>query len=1289
MMKFPPIVEAPGQVSPKRPQQGVRARALGRLLAAFGLVALSPSNGHAQADVNPPLPNVLLLVDTSGSMEYKLGSTSFPSCTPSSASPVSEKSRWIELVETLTGSISDYRCERIDRTAASFASSRYGTTGPLALTPYDYLYENPYHRPLSGTCAPYPGAVDANAYVFPNNAINYHPYSSTATTCTFPDASDGILDAFERAVRFGLMTFDTQSNAGTGVSGTAPVHSTGIQGTWSYIAPPTTANLGMPAGCVTPVPFEVGARNAAAPAWEGRMVPFGNPDAGSLDYLTKKSQIEKILMATRPYGATPIAGMMEDASDFFLVDNANDPITAGQKFGPKDDPYVAGGCRRQYMILLSDGQPNLELRAPPGEDPSVYCSDAILNSCPFRKPEVIATDLAAGPRPIYTFVVGFALSSFSVGAQTKTCNDLTDDDFKGASGLCQNPLYFSNTALQACCSLNRIAINGAPPSPNTTRRAYFAANKQELTSALSQILTEITPVTSRTQPVVSGAAGGSNGFRFYSSVRPVSFQPWVGVLERQRYLCKSTALAGGGIRNYPEAQTISATAGDDFAANLNSGLGRARTFYTVEGGIGSEAVYSDRTIRPSIPTASGDPDGVGTYKGEQYSGNDASFVSSTKVEAIQIQGKCPGLSDTLCRDRHLKWLVGLPNGTPYSRCTQKNTKDCYLFGDILHSTPQIVGPPGELLRDQSYAAFKKDKAKRPVVLYTSTNDGFLHAFKVTGTVDDMAGSDAAAKVAVKTNNELWAFVPPGVLPLLSEQYPFTHQLLLDGMPVVKDVVATVTGTGGSAVISLERTGAQASAGGGSWRTILVQSFGAARAGYFALDVTDPDQLEDYASSTPMGPRFLWQLTTDVSGTVKLFGKSGGAPLITTLYMDLGGGPKEIPVAVLPGGRGNVDNPLSQCPAAARVWSGVDGSFPPRGKVRCYTGSDNVAARSLTIVRLDTGEIIRTFRQAATEIVLPSPTAQTTLRAKVITAPLDSPITGQPVAFPPDVGAVADRVFVGDQDGRIWKVNLASTNPSNWTMSLFFDAYPATYGTDPNFPNAYDAGQPLILPPTLSVDVHGDVTLNVATGDQDTLGAAAGMKNFVWSLTEKTNSDKTPANSQANWFQPLTGGERVVGPMSLFNSALYFASYSPPVAGASVCSNGTSKVWGMHYVLPTTGTGGVPLVNQGGRAQLPGVSGLVQSLTAAAATGDANATIFGVTVAQQPTCSTATETSDGSSFGSGTHTSVTNVNPGKFQLIMHTGSGGTQVDGGSSRVATIPLNKPVSASRIESWASLIE
>ena len=218
------------QTAREHPRRG-RKRA-GALLA-IGLVGLAPRAAQAQADISPTMPNVLLLVDTSGSMEYKAGVDTFPTCAPGSATG-SEKSRWIDVVETLTGGISNYRCEKIDRTQASFASSRYGTAGPMNIIPYDYLYANPYHRPLSGTCAVYPGTIDTvNVFNFPSTALEYHPYNTVASTCSFPESSDGLLDGYAQAIRFGLMTFDTSTDSGTGYasSGTTPVHTTGVAGT--------------------------------------------------------------------------------------------------------------------------------------------------------------------------------------------------------------------------------------------------------------------------------------------------------------------------------------------------------------------------------------------------------------------------------------------------------------------------------------------------------------------------------------------------------------------------------------------------------------------------------------------------------------------------------------------------------------------------------------------------------------------------------------------------------------------------------------------------------------------------------------------------------------------------------------------------------------------------------------------------------------------------------------------------------------------------------------------------
>lgn len=1217
-------------------------RALTAMTALLGALGLS-RHAAAQTDVNPPLPNVMLLVDSSGSMEYKSSSSAFPTCDPTGAVP-SEKSRWIELVEVLSGSIQDYRCNAVDRSSSLFRNE-YALGG---VDPADYQYKNTYHRPLSGDCTPGPGTLPANAYDFPSTAIKFHRYDDLLQSCsTFQQTNDGLLDAFMSRVRFGLMTFDTQPHPGTGVSGTSPDYTTGTRGTWSYFL--GSAKQGKPAACATLQSMEVGARNAAAPPWEGRMVAFGPPFASGAQVTQKNQQIQQILLATRPYGATPIAGMLDDARAFLWNDTSLDPLDSTQNFGPYADPYVTGGCRDNFIILLSDGEPNLDLRP--------FCEGAgpPAGVCPYERPEEIAFDLATAADPnrrTKTFVIGFAVSQITInGATPVDCEQLTQDDLTSPTGLCaQNP---DEKALQACCTLSRVAFNGG------TTRAYFADDKDELRQALSAVLSTISSnTTSRTLPVFASSPSVSDpfaaGYRFFSSFEPLQFSLWSGVLERQRFICKKDPMTGA---LDPEPQPLEPTKGDDFVANVNSGAGPARTFVGVKGDLSAGKIFSERSIRPKL---TGNPDGAGEYLGVQYQNSANPFVQATPPEAMSIDAtSCPGLTAAQCRDRILKWNVGLDNGTSYHRCKVPGSSDCRLIGDVYHSTPRVVGRPSEFLRDESYELFAAKQSKRPLVLYTSTNDGFLHAFQVAP-----GDSTDSLKVDKQENNELWAFVPPAVLPSIPAQYPGTHQLLLDGVPVINDVVATQVGQ--TNAYRFERSPADAREGRGTWRTVLVQSFGGTRGGYFALDVTDPKPSLDGST----GPKFLWQLTHDANGNA-LFGNSGATPLITTLFIDVGNGDeREVAVAVLPGGDGGSPTGAS-CARQDPAPNWIDSSFPARGQINCYAAN---GGRSLTIVRLDTGEILRTFRRNLAEAP-----AGVAAAGRVKIAPLDSPITGTPVAFPGSTGAIADRVFVGDRDGTLWRIDVSQTDPDDWDMRLFFDAFS---GKD------FDAGQPIETPPVLSVDLVGNVTLAISTGDQEVLTAPPDMENFVFSLTEKLDASGTAHESKVNWYTQLTGGERVAGPMTLFNGSLFFSSFQPePPNSTKVCSAGSSRVWGVDYVVPEAAGD----LSQGGKERLPdpgNVGAFVQFIDSTSTLLQDGAIIFGVGVAQLPSCTDEVNTTD-PYFGTGQHTSITNVQPGTFQLVMHTGTVGTSVPGGKSNVLTVDLPAPPSTARIDSWAALVE
>jgi type IV pilus assembly protein PilY1 len=1271
----------------------LRPLTLGRASLALLAVALAPSHARAQADLNPPLPNVLLLVDTSGSMEYKTDGTEV-TCNPGNLAGVNGKSRWVDLVEVLTGSIKDYTCQEINRldSTVGFRLGEYALGGD----PYDYRYPIPYHRPLSAGCAPAPGAQSSNPFVYPTvGGVSYHNWSNAAS-CTFSQpGNDGVLDVFQDYVRFGLMTFDTSTDAGTGFGGamaSATADSTtGKAGLWSYVV--GSSAVGKPSGCTTAsTPQEVGARNAAAPPWEGRMVNFGNPYDGVREYINKNKHIQEVLLATRPYGATPIAGMLKDAEDFLINDKSKDPdrnpsslsdSDVASDFGPWQDPYLTCDMgRQQVVILLTDGQPNMDLRP--------YCTDnseTPLGVCPFDLPEDITKRLytvSSTHKSIPTYVVGFALDKVDHDNNPATtaldCSTITASDVDTASttNLCNKPANASNLPLQACCTLQRIALAGG-------RSAFFASNRETLRSQLSQILSSQRTATSRTQPVqaATGGGGGAGGtFRFFTGFKPGNLKPWTGTLERQRFTCATVSSVTSA-----KPEKIEPDDGDDFVHNVAKAGPDARLVYSVLGGASSsDDIKSLNTIRPNIGTT--DKDGVGTYGGRYISGNSANFITKVDFDALAIpatscidQNGVALATETACRDLYMKWWLGYDNGqsTVTSRCPLVGTASCQLVGDIIHSTPIVVDRPAAGIRDESYARFEILQAKRPMMLYVSSNDGLLHAFKVTSNDPADFADDSKMVRNDGQSNELWTFAPPAVLPNIHHLYPYNHQVLLDGMAVRRDVVAVQPTDPNDIPTVFERSVTDAISGAAAWRTVLVQGLGYSHSGYFALDVTNPvPDSTDPDDVTKGGPRMLWQLTRDKDGANNLFGRGGGTPAITTLFFDPEGGSdvREIPVAVLPGGPGGTQVTTGPgCPASGRTYSdlSLDTDFPPRERVHCYNfPNDEAGARSLTIVRLDTGEIIRTFRLSKSEV-------SDELKPRTTEADLDAPITGQPVVFPALVGQVADRIFVGDAEGRLFKVDVASTNPADWTMKLFFDLYPASFKSTTG--HGFDAGQPIMIPPVVSVDDYGNLVLDVASGDQEGLAAAPNLKNYVYSLTEQVNVARTAASTKVNWYKAFKDGERVVGPMALFSSSLYFATYEPPTAAntssALACSNGTSHIWQASYLdaLGDDPTAGPEVLNE---------------------LANFDAVTAGLAAVQDPDCSTTvTDPAGDPILGYGRHVKAGNISPGKFKLVYQTGNlklsgteGGVDADA-EVGVAEVVLPTPKTLSSVESWASIVE
>ncbi|AKT44011.1 hypothetical protein [Chondromyces crocatus] len=1173
------------------------------LVVACGVVV--PFQGvtpaYAQLDLHAPAPNVLLLVDTSGSMERTVAG-GLPVCAPLGPSPPEQaRSRFTNVVEALTGAVADFTCLAQDRMEARFVDEyRFG-----GVAPYDRGYHLPFHRILSGGCAKGAGA----------SGIVEHDHAGVSTPCAAPFAalSKGFLDTARDEVRFALMTFDALPDTGTGWLG-GPHAASGVAGMWSYF--PGFQGGGQAAqgtlpGC-PPRDFEVGAKNPAAPPWEGPLVPFPVSDAPVATLRARNDRIQEILLAVRPYGATPMAGLLADARDYLLHD---DSLWEGEPLGPRSDPCVQNGSRAMYVVLLSDGEPNLDLRpecaATSGSGPGG-------DGCPYEAPHVIAAALhEAG---IETFAIGYSLST-QAGID---CSALTPASF-APGGICHAPAG----PVAACCALARIGIAGG------TGKGYFPDSGAELSAALGEILGAIAQPTSRTLPVMGAASplvpgAAAAAFQIASSLNPGPGPRWSGNLERKRQVC---ALENGALTPVP--QPLDAEAGDDFALNLASAAAGTRRVFTAlsatPGGTSSSSLRPHLSSDEGLGLVGATVTGGGPAPSAEFV---ATLAASPQALGLAPAGVLPSRCAVLgastageCVAQVLRWELG----EPVPGMSAVETREGRPLGAVYHATPALVGPPRELLLDEAYARFAVQQEKRPTVLYAATTDGQLHAFQV-------APGDASdpLRVDVRENNELWAFFPPAVLP----QLPAAHGVqvnLLDGAPVVKN-------------LPFERTRAQALAAattaGAAYRTVLVAGGGAAGGFYYALDVTDP-----------RAPVFLWQLSTDAAGRA-LFGEAVPPPAVALLEIEEAGEVREVGVAILAGGSAPLGAGVCARQAPGGALMDAAGPYQARGSTRCWGGAGAGEAvgpsRSLTVVRLDTGAVIRTFRGALVE-------APPGLAGRVTMAPFDAPLTGVPVAYPAQPGQVASRIYVGDAEGGLWRVDVSRPDPAAWSAALAWDGY-SLQG------DGATMGQPIDTPPVVSTDPRGDVVLLFSTGDQQAFTASDAVDTRLWSLSESFEGGQPAV--RARWVRRFLAGQRVTGPLSLFDGTVYFATFAPEAAGAAQCRGGAGALWALDYLS--------------GDARLP--SEADPSVFIEYEEQPPNTVVFGVAVTQSLACHD-TLTVD---TPLGPSAVLTSMSSPQFELRYHTGSAGPEdPHGGRTRSAARPLPPLLRGARLLSWASVTE
>ncbi len=1296
--------------SPNRLLTSALALVSGSALTAGAFVATFaslPRSASAQE-----LPRVMLVVDGSGNMARQPDGTE---CSDP------DKTRWAMVVEALTGKINQYKCKGGDDATHpnvlwSDKCTWQSTGGVLISAPQGWLRVG-NKQPLA------PQGPGCNG--------NNHSWDQD---------QDGLLDLFSSSIRFGLMISDANRDPATDATGgysyflggaangrypdmTTPASPATVAwevGGRNDSAPADAGRL-MGFGANASTPTQVAQQNDHIQKVILAFNPVYNdaaPGDGSIG------------------NYTPVAAMLKDARDFMVSDTGR-TIDGTDSAGTAFEQTPPAGCGSKSIILVSPGDFGGEMRGGAANDGGlasptwVYGSGgqpctatqtegylntapAAADTCPYQDGPTIVNQLKNSDGIPVTVVgvvdttvtfpwapQGSIWSAYPGFGGWRSCTSLNSDDYDdegwhwwgyangsgGGPGIC-NPAYPGYAELTQCCNLMNLVLPEVPASQPGP--LYIISDISGLKDALSTIAAGVNlPPTGQTIPAEAVAApnillGGTtdnpteivnlnpavpSAFEVLSTLKvpldssgSTTGEPWIGTLERRRLTCDATG-------NTPRGASINAAKGDDYAKNLNSITNRNQrklllnlidytnttSGYTasdtlrpcVAGGCISKPDLKDGlgdtgtvmkaplfTDSATITTNGGSAKIYGPDLGLIGGGASQNFFSND----LKVCNKLVGASDIdRCARRTLRWLTSW-NGRSTDRIDH-TTGGRALLGGFYHSSPIMVGPPLDYVRDEAYRGLFSQKAStpanptgqatRPTVTYGQTTDGQLHAFITannSGTSDYAYPTTNLLSVKSLTTNELWSFIPPAVLPKL---YPSigVQTVFLDGPIVSADVLQF-------------RDAATAISGGGAWSTVLIGSGGASSLGgfYYALDITDPTK-----------PKFLWQLKSGGNDRADLFGSNTPAAAIATVGIQNGVSVDQVGIAILAGGSG---------PA-------------PSGGL--WSATDPIAARSVTIVRLDTGEILKRFEGGAINTPVDIDTLDPSVLVPAVgparrdaANPLLAPMSGTPVVFPGTPGVNARRAYVGDAGGRIWRIDLSDTNPNNWKIDMALD----TFSID-------SERQPVVVSPVVSADpVTGAAILVYATGQQSAFDTPQpGVKNYLVRFRDDFAAGAFAATELGR--EPFNDGERVSGPIQLFDSTLYFTTYAPIIAG---CGAGTAKIWGIDYL-----TGAAAGVDLNGDGTPDGKSVPV-----------GGSVIFGAQLTRVPGCfATNTSNSGADSWLAGNYSTQTKTTTAQYQISFNGGSSTSGVTNWSNQGSAttnnlhVQVKTPKALLKIHSWATVSE
>lgn len=537
---------------------------------------------------------------------------------------------------------------------------------------------------------------------------------------------------------------------------------------------------------------------------------------------TRRAELKDTVDSITPSGFTPLAETLWEAYRYFSANSVDYGDNESGATPPRDTTAESGGdyispfayaCQKSYILYVTDGDPTNDSHADSAiagltgtacdgssclDDLAGWMHDNDINELP--NDQIVST---------YTIGFGGSISESGLALLQETAN-------QGGG------TYFD------------------------------AASADQLTTALQSVIAEILQeTTSFSSPSLSVNAFSKLFNRdeiYFALFKPSNSCGWVGNVKKYK-LCTTADITAGRCSNLSDildADNIKATDSNNFI--LNS----ARSYWSAsddgpdvdKGGAGT-----------NMPTPTNRK--LYTYWADDYSGLsiptpgvEVKVASGNAFyDAVTAQPDLLGLPAGATVPDDVDLLVNWMRGADsYDDDSDSSTTTRWALGDLLHSRPAAITYGAEL-----DASGNPDFDKPIMKLFFGTNDGVVHM------VNDSTGQ------------EEWAFMPKemyGVQNKLSEDGDGEHVHGMDGSPTfwIRD---------------FDRDGVIEPAAGD--RVYMYLNMRRGGENIYAFDATPSSVLTDH--TTTFAPKLMWVIEGGAgtgTGDFARLGQTWSRPLVTRI-----------------------------------------------------------------------------------------------------------------------------------------------------------------------------------------------------------------------------------------------------------------------------------------------------------------------------------------------------------------------------------------------------------------------